>query len=190
MHKQQHVFPKNLIPWRDSNPGLLFPETHTMPTAPRRPSGQGCFLHYLEKIEVYVNSKVLSVISYRFGFFKHILALNKTFWTTAIKFCRIRYARLSNKRSKSFISWVHWTGPWNHWIGPWNEDCKANALRLCLPTRIEQSREMHFSVRNFFYARRPAQHFNTSFRAQDLIELDKQVFFVFSYERFAPWISL
>jgi hypothetical protein len=29
-------FPKNLIPWRDSNPGLLVPEADAMSTAPRR----------------------------------------------------------------------------------------------------------------------------------------------------------
>jgi hypothetical protein len=29
-------FPKNLIPWRDSNPGLLIPEAYSMATAPRR----------------------------------------------------------------------------------------------------------------------------------------------------------
>jgi hypothetical protein len=29
-------FPKNLIPWRDSNPGLLDPEADAMSTAPRR----------------------------------------------------------------------------------------------------------------------------------------------------------
>jgi hypothetical protein len=28
-------FPKNLIPWRDSNPGLLVPEADAMSTAPR-----------------------------------------------------------------------------------------------------------------------------------------------------------
>jgi hypothetical protein len=35
---QQHcnVFPKNLIPWQDSNPGLLVPEADAMSTAPRR----------------------------------------------------------------------------------------------------------------------------------------------------------
>jgi hypothetical protein len=29
-------FPKNLIPWWDSNPGLLVPEADAMSTAPRR----------------------------------------------------------------------------------------------------------------------------------------------------------
>jgi hypothetical protein len=34
---QQHcyVFPKNLIPWRDLNPGLLVPEADAMSTEPR-----------------------------------------------------------------------------------------------------------------------------------------------------------
>jgi hypothetical protein len=35
-------FPKNLIPWRDSNPGLLVPEADAMSTAPRR---QGNFFY-------------------------------------------------------------------------------------------------------------------------------------------------
>jgi hypothetical protein len=37
-YTQQHcyVFPKNLIPWRDLNPGLLVPEADAMSTAPRR----------------------------------------------------------------------------------------------------------------------------------------------------------
>jgi hypothetical protein len=38
-YTQQHCylcFPKNHIPWRDSNPGLLVPEVDTMSTAPRR----------------------------------------------------------------------------------------------------------------------------------------------------------
>jgi hypothetical protein len=30
------LFPQNLIPWRDSNPGLLVPEADAMSTAPRR----------------------------------------------------------------------------------------------------------------------------------------------------------
>jgi hypothetical protein len=34
--KHCYVFPKNLIPWRDSNPGLLAPEADAMPTAARR----------------------------------------------------------------------------------------------------------------------------------------------------------
>jgi hypothetical protein len=34
--------PKNLIPWRDSNPGLLVPEANVTSTAPRR---QGFFLY-------------------------------------------------------------------------------------------------------------------------------------------------
>jgi hypothetical protein len=29
-------FPKNLTPWRDSNPGLLVPEADAMSTGPRR----------------------------------------------------------------------------------------------------------------------------------------------------------
>jgi hypothetical protein len=29
-------FPKNLIPWQDSNPGLLVPEADAMSIAPRR----------------------------------------------------------------------------------------------------------------------------------------------------------
>jgi hypothetical protein len=34
---QQHFcFPKNLIPWRDSNLGLPVPEADAMSTAPRR----------------------------------------------------------------------------------------------------------------------------------------------------------
>jgi hypothetical protein len=33
-------FPKNLMPWRDSNPGLLVPEADAMSSAPRR---QGVF---------------------------------------------------------------------------------------------------------------------------------------------------
>jgi hypothetical protein len=32
-------FPKNLIPWQDSNPGLLVPEADAMSTAPRRQGG-------------------------------------------------------------------------------------------------------------------------------------------------------
>jgi hypothetical protein len=31
-----YAFPKNLIAWRDSNPGLLVPEADVMSTAPRR----------------------------------------------------------------------------------------------------------------------------------------------------------
>jgi hypothetical protein len=30
------MFPKNLTPWRDLNPGLLVPEADAMSTAPRR----------------------------------------------------------------------------------------------------------------------------------------------------------
>jgi hypothetical protein len=35
---QQHCYGslKNIIPWRDSNPGLLVPEADAMSTAPRR----------------------------------------------------------------------------------------------------------------------------------------------------------
>jgi hypothetical protein len=33
-------FPKNLIPWRDSNPGLLVPERDAMSTAPRHQGDQ------------------------------------------------------------------------------------------------------------------------------------------------------
>jgi hypothetical protein len=39
LYTQQHCyvcFPKNLIPWRDLNPGLLVPEADAMSTAPRR----------------------------------------------------------------------------------------------------------------------------------------------------------
>jgi hypothetical protein len=38
LYTQQHchVFPKPLIPWRDSNPGLLVPVTDMMSTAPSR----------------------------------------------------------------------------------------------------------------------------------------------------------
>jgi hypothetical protein len=32
LYTQQHCFPKNLIPWRDSNPGLDVPEADAMPT--------------------------------------------------------------------------------------------------------------------------------------------------------------
>jgi hypothetical protein len=38
-YTQQHCyvcFPKNLIPWRDSSPGLLVPEADAMSTAPQR----------------------------------------------------------------------------------------------------------------------------------------------------------
>jgi hypothetical protein len=34
-------FPKNLIPWWDSNPGLLVLETDAMSTAPRRCAREG-----------------------------------------------------------------------------------------------------------------------------------------------------
>jgi hypothetical protein len=32
-------FPKNLIPWRDTNPGILVHEANAMSTAPRRHQG-------------------------------------------------------------------------------------------------------------------------------------------------------
>jgi hypothetical protein len=32
----KQCFPKNLMPWRDSNPGLLVPEVDAMSIAPRR----------------------------------------------------------------------------------------------------------------------------------------------------------
>jgi hypothetical protein len=48
-YTQQHcVSLKNLMPWRDSNPGLLFPEAGVMSTAPRR---QGFFWHSLKITE-------------------------------------------------------------------------------------------------------------------------------------------
>jgi hypothetical protein len=36
-YTQQHCYvsPKNLIPWRDSNPGLVVPEANAMSTATR-----------------------------------------------------------------------------------------------------------------------------------------------------------
>jgi hypothetical protein len=37
-------FPKNLIPWRDSNPGLLVPEADAMSIAPRRQGGHTVFV--------------------------------------------------------------------------------------------------------------------------------------------------
>jgi hypothetical protein len=43
-YPQQHCcFPKNLLPWWDSNPGLLVPEADEMSTAPRR-QGKGKLL--------------------------------------------------------------------------------------------------------------------------------------------------
>jgi hypothetical protein len=39
-------FPKNLIPWRDSNSGLLVPEADATSTAPRR---QGIAQKFFEK---------------------------------------------------------------------------------------------------------------------------------------------
>jgi hypothetical protein len=36
--------PKNLIPWRDSNPGLLVPEADAMSTASRRRQGKAADL--------------------------------------------------------------------------------------------------------------------------------------------------
>jgi hypothetical protein len=47
-------FPKNLIPWRDSNPGLLVPEADAMSTAPRR---QGRSVHLLNKTETFLFTK-------------------------------------------------------------------------------------------------------------------------------------
>jgi hypothetical protein len=35
IHNSTALFPKNLIPWRDSNPGLLVPEVDAMSTGPR-----------------------------------------------------------------------------------------------------------------------------------------------------------
>jgi hypothetical protein len=49
--KNCYVFPKNLIPWRDSNPGLLAPEADAMSTLPH---GQGMFqLFQILKITVF-----------------------------------------------------------------------------------------------------------------------------------------
>jgi hypothetical protein len=44
-YTQQHCYGslKNLIPWRDSNPGLLVPDTDAMTTAPRRQGVRGIF---------------------------------------------------------------------------------------------------------------------------------------------------
>jgi hypothetical protein len=42
-HNSSDMFHKNLIPWRDSNPGLLVLEADTMSTAPELIS-PGCFL--------------------------------------------------------------------------------------------------------------------------------------------------
>jgi hypothetical protein len=40
IHNSTAMFPKNLIPWRDSNQGLLVPEVDAMSIAPRRRPGQ------------------------------------------------------------------------------------------------------------------------------------------------------
>jgi hypothetical protein len=59
-YTQQHcyVFLKNLIPWRDSNPGLLVPEADTMSTAPRRQGNLICYCMY-----IYIYRRVWSACS-------------------------------------------------------------------------------------------------------------------------------
>jgi hypothetical protein len=39
-------FPKNLIPWRDTNPGLLFPEADAMSNASRRQAAVSVFFGF------------------------------------------------------------------------------------------------------------------------------------------------
>jgi hypothetical protein len=54
--RHSYVFPKNLIPWRDSNPSLLVPEADAMSSAPRRQ--MHCLCVYLRKMKCFKFFKI------------------------------------------------------------------------------------------------------------------------------------